>query len=361
MICKKCGVTLPDQAAYCFMCGAAQSPLPRTGRKRGNGEGTVIKRGKTYTAIYTKYINGRRITKTKGGFIRRKDAIAYIPELKNTKSKGVITLDSLYQPWSTSAMLKLSTSKQVAYKIAWEKLAGIAYDNIAELTIGDLQSVIDAKAPTFYPARDMKSLLSHLYKRACAQGDVLTNLAQYIVLPELEEGEPTPFTKEELKALWKSYADGDRFVAYILLMIYSGMMPGELLKCEKSMIDWEKQTIIRSGLKTKKRKATPIVIADIIIPVLQDICNREEGKKLVSLKKNDFYDEFDATLRRCGCRDLTPYACRHTTGTEIALSGANIAPSVIQEVMRHSKFTTTQRYIHPDTVDALNAVNKIGK
>ena len=56
-------------------------------------------------------------------------------------------------------------------------------------------------------------------------------------------------------------------------------------------------------------------------------------------------------------RKLPPYSCRHTTATALALG--NIAPSVIQEVMRHTKFATTQRYIHPDTTSALAAVNQL--
>lgn len=39
----------------------------------------------------------------------------------------------------------------------------------------------------------------------------------------------------------------------------------------------------------------------------------------------------------------------------------NIAPSVIQEVMRHTKFSTTQRYIHPDTKSAHDAVNTLNR
>ena len=63
----------------------------------------------------------------------------------------------LYQPWSTSALLKLSKSKQTAYKIAFGKWEQLAYTDISQLTIGVLQDQLDEKAPTFYQARDMKS------------------------------------------------------------------------------------------------------------------------------------------------------------------------------------------------------------
>ena len=62
---------------------------------------------------------------------------------------------------------------------------------------------------------------------------------------------------------------------------------------------------------------------------------------------------------RCKCRPLTPYACRHTTASALTLQ--DIPPSVIQEVMRHTKFTTTQRYIHIGVAPMLDAVNKFSK
>jgi integrase len=77
-----------------------------------------------------------------------------------------------------------------------------------------------------------------------------------------------------------------------------------------------------------------------------------------------FYKEFHETLSRCEIADRTPYACRHTTATALALG--NIAPAVIQEIMRHTKFSTTERYIHKqydDTAmrDALNTLSESDK
>ena len=43
MVCKKCGKTLPDDAAFCAWCGRRQVPQPRKALKRANGMGTVYK------------------------------------------------------------------------------------------------------------------------------------------------------------------------------------------------------------------------------------------------------------------------------------------------------------------------------
>ena len=141
-------------------------------------------------------------------------------------------------------------------------------------------------------------------------------------------------------------------------MMCTGMMPGELLKCKIDMIDFDRHEIIGCGLKTKKRKITPIVFGDDIEPILRSLVSAAQTDYLLDMKRNDFYTEFDAALKRNGCRDLTPYACRHTAATRTALS-AGVAPSAVQQFMRHSKLETTQRYIHPDTSNALEVANII--
>jgi len=123
---KKCGAELPDDAIYCLYCGRKQIHEPKQ-KLRGNGEGTVFKRGDTWTAEvvigWKKDKDGvrHRVRRTKGGFRTKKEALEYVPALKKTPSKKAVTLSALYDGWSESAMLKLSKSKQTSYKIAFEK------------------------------------------------------------------------------------------------------------------------------------------------------------------------------------------------------------------------------------------------
>ena len=104
---------------------------------------------------------------------------------------------------------------------------------------------------------------------------------------------------------------------------------------------------------------TVLSAPDMLVAVIRDLCEHTTSRKwyLVGMNKDKFYVEYYAALERSGTRRLTPYSCRHTTATALALG--NIAPSVIQTVMRHAKFSTTQRYIHPDRSAALEAVNQM--
>lgn len=358
--CIKCKAELRSAAVFCDRCGKKQI-IEKSGRGRPNGTGSVYKRGKTWEAAMVlgyKLVDGKAvpIRKTKGGFKTKKAAMEYLPTLRQEKPRKMPTVNDLWIQYQAGKYKKLSKSQQESYDIAWKKMESIQFVRIDTLTTADLQNVINSKAKTFYPARDIKNLLSKLYQQAMADQFVNSNLSEFLVLPDLEVKEREAFTKEEITQLWADYSE-NWWTGYILLMCYTGMMPGELLSALKSHIDWEGKKILGAGKKTKVRKETPIVLADVILPVLADLCDHTPGEKLICINKDNFYETFKETLARAGCRPLKPYSCRHTAATALALE--NIPPSVIQKIMRHAKFTTTQQYIHIDIDPMLAAVNQM--
>ena len=370
MDCIKCKAPLPDGAIFCPMCGKKQIVQKRSGRNRGNGFGTAYRRGKTWTAQaagYSYIKDGRTIRKrpAKGGFLTKSAALEWAAAQAPNDNKEVPTLLALWNGWSENDMLKLSKDKKIAYKKARERLEPIINWKIDVLTIDDLQNVINKNATSYYTAKDMKTVLSHLYNRAIASGGangpVTVNLTRYIVLPELKESAPEPFTEDEISTMWEAWEHGDVFVGYMLLMIYSSMMPGELFACKKNMIDYDKHEIYGCGRKTGTRKDVPIVFPDFMTPVLQKLCELSTSKvgKIFTGHKDSFYDMYHSATERLGIRDLPPYSCRHTTATEAVKKGVELP--VVQQIMRHSKLASTQRYIHVSTEAAHKGVNRLGK
>lgn len=363
MICVKCGKDAPD-GAFCIHCGAKQAQKARARRRRGNGSGTAFKRGnpgswyvQVTTAIYLE--DGKLVQrrKTKGGFPTKSAALAYAEQLKVHEEKHVPTLRELYDVWHKTEHPKLSKSKQQAYDIARRRLDPIIDRQVDQLTTTDLQTCVNESSTSFYTARDMKVLLSHCYKRACADQFVTANLAQWIVLPQLNEKEAEPFTRDEVAVMWSAYADGNLFVGQLLLMIYSGMMPAELFACRASQIDEAKCEIYGCGKKTKVRKEAVIVYAECVKPIVRQLIEDAVDDKIQPLSKNAWYDKYHETMAAIGVRDLPPYSCRHTTGTEAANSGMNSA--TIQRILRHAKITTSQRYIHQGTDEVHKGINQI--
>ena len=362
MICRYCHKTAPE-GVYCALCGKRQD-VPRSVHKRGNGQGTAIKRGKTWTGFRTGYtfvdeegIHRRR--PSKGGFATKKDALEWASSstVQETYSPKLIELWAQYEQ---NDLPKLSKSKQTAYKIARRRLDSLMGTQIHLLTLDALQGVINAECKTYYPAHDCKTVLSQLYKKALASnnGLVTKNLAEFLVLPQLEEKEAVPFTQDEVKAFWDLYDKNDYFVPFILLLCYSGMMPAELLSCKKDMVDLDKCEIFGCGVKTKSRKKSDIVFPEILRPVVESILTLyPKSDKLLAINKDNFYTEYYACLDRANVPHKPPYSCRHTFGTEAVKLGVH--PAVVQKLLRHSNQRTQERYTHLSSEDQHDALKGV--
>ena len=341
-------------------------------KSRGNGQGTAFKRGQTWTAcVVVGWVlpddptkPKKPIRRTKGGFKLKKDALAYCPTLLSggvEKKAEAPRLSAYWTTYSEGPMQKISKGKQSAYRTAWNKLKNIHDVRVDALTVDLLQKTIDDTCHTFDPAKDCKSLLSNLFEIAAAEKFVIRDLPSFITLPEHEPSEPVPFNKEEQKRIWKVYDDGDKRAAVHLLMIYTGMMPGELQLLKVENIDMNNRIIVRSGLKTKIRKRTPVVLADCILPIVEDlIANAMPSGYIWKRNEKAWYENYYAVLEKAECRKLPPYSCRHTTATALAVD-KNIAPQTIKKIMRWSTVKMLDHYAHPETADALDGVNKMVK
>lgn len=394
MRCIKCGKAIQDGSVFCNWCGEKQHESDRTAptserhpKTHGNGLGTVFKDGKTWTAEYTvawvdsdNSGSGKllRKRKKKRGFKTKKDGLAYLESVRLGSSTGnkpdseennakvtkiTSTVGELYEDYSSSEMEKLSESKRTAYGVAWRKrIRPILVDrHIDDVTIKDLNDIV--RPLTYYPAKDVRDLMSLLFQRAIAERQITTNVARYVTMPDNDsEREVVPWESGEIEKLWKAYATGNRIAALSLLMIYSGMMTGELFKLETRMINWEEKTIVGCGLKTKKRKELPIVFPDMITPVLQYLVETSVSRKgrVLGMGDADFYNGFKEMKSELGIREeVTPYSGRHSTANQLAL--ANVHPGIITQVMRQATYKTTVKHYNDFSTDvkrdALNSIS----
>lgn len=365
MVCMKCKKEIADGSSFCNWCGfrqGAHTPTKKA-KSRGNGQGSVYKRGSSWIAEITLgYCNDKRISRKKCGFKTKKEALEYLSVLASgTEDSSKLTLQKLYESWESSYMVKLSKSKQTCYKIAHEKLKPLLFRDIKTIRLDEIQSLVNSLSGGYYPKRDVKSLLSHLYKRAVIDGKVPNNLAAYIELPTLEQPNKDAFKQEEIDAMWQLWNSGsDVFIGFVLVMIYTGMRPGELQNVKKQNIDYEKQIITGAGIKTKKGKEMPVLIAAKIAPVIKSLEAYSTTDYFMPHDDSTMYERYYASIEKAGCtgkRRLSPHCCRHTTATALTLE--NVAPAVIKDVMRHEKYDTSLGYTHIDTTSLLDAVNKI--
>ena len=339
-------------------------------KARGNGQGTAYKRGRTWTACVTigwvlpadPSKPKRPVRRTKGGFATRKDAINYCPTLLAGGYERPAEAPRLSEYWKTYSegrMLQLAKNTQSAYRTAWKKLKAVHDVRVDCITVELLQKTIDATCHSHDTAGDCRSLLTNLFELAGAEQTASRDIPSFITVPAYEEKERETFTAEEQVALWKAYDNGDIRAAVPLLMIATGMMPGEMQLLKVENIDVEHRLIIRSGIKTKVRKRTPVVLSDAILPVVQDlIAHAMTSGYLWKRNEKAWYENYYAVLQAAGCRRLEPYSCRHTCASNLSID-KNIPSQTIRKVMRWSTEKMLDHYAHPSTDDALAAVNTV--
>lgn len=379
MICRKCDRELPEDAVFCCYCGVRQEVRQQNSRTKGNGMGSIYKNsarpgwmvawtvGKKIVEDKNGWPVMRSIRKTKSGFKTKKEAAEFLAAAiagkQSVLQKTVPTVAEVYEQYKAAPGKKPGATTVSAYKTAFTKRINPSFGNlpIDVVTIKHLERSIDGL--TYDPAKDVKDLMSKLFQRAIGDGYIQTNPAVLLGLPEKNSKEIPAWSPKEIESLWTAYGQGDRIAAACLLMIYTGMMPGELFALKADMINEEKQIIVGCGLKTKERREKPIVLSDAILPVLKDLVSTSPSTRgyVLGMNKDRFYEAFAEMKKSLSIRpEVRPYSSRHSTATELELLG--VSPSIIASVLRHKNYATTAKhYMDINTDAALEAVGKIDR
>lgn len=324
-------------------------------KRRGNGEGTVLKvSNRNYKAIVVVGWKdpAHPIKRTKSGFKTATEARAYIAELKKTKTCKS-RFEDYWQVYSNGEMLTVSEGTQRKYIKAHERLAPILHKDMREVHISDLNALTDGL--TSNSAKSIQNVLSKLYQLAMAEEVVGSNLALLMTLPKEHEEKPKmPFTADEMSILWSAWEQKkDRILGSVLLMCYTGMMPIELLSMYTNNV--HSNTIVGVGAKTNKRRESPILVPDIVMPVLQWLCDHAEFGRIMPLIDKRYRERFKECMASLGLStEHTPYDCRHTTASMYAQV---LDPNTLTEVMRHTNLQMTQHYKHHQAAELLEQLN----
>jgi integrase len=235
----------------------------------------------------------------------------------------------------------------------------VEYRNIDSFSVPELQELIDNAAPSYYTRRDIKTLLSHLYKIAIRDDYTDKNRTEYLKLPKLETTERQIFSPEDKAKLWKDFqSTPSGIVAGILTMMYTGIRPGELLTIRTENVHLSEH-YMTGGIKTTKGKKRKIILPDRIKPVISYLLEHSKRDLLLFYPfSDDFYDDWKQKRADLHINEaLTPYCCRHTYITN--LTALKVSPAMLQELAGHEDYDTTLEYTHLSIQDRLTEVNRL--
>lgn len=145
----------------------------------------------------------------------------------------------------------------------------------------------------------------------------------------------------------------------VLTALQTGMRRGEILNLKWANIDFEQGFI--ELLETKSGKSRQIPISKILKVTLLKLkssneyvfVNPQTQKPYTTIQKS-----FSTLLEKAKIKNFRFHDLRHTVATRLVTKGIDL--TVVQEILGHSKVTTTQRYAHPvpkrklDAIDVLN-------
>ena len=363
MICRKCKKEIPDGSAYCNHCGISQTVKARTPRKRGNGQGTVFKVGDKWIAVhvlgYWTGDDGKRHKKTVSKvFVKKSDAINALPGLKQSSTRlKDMKLHDLHELYLKSRDYdSLSKSQRDKLGYAWKRWSDLEFRGIADLTVSDMETAIEQKTASYYPAHDMKVIMSHLYKLAIKREIVPYNKTEYVDIPyESPTAKRECWTQEEVDALWEDYKTHP-FTAYILIMCYAGLRFGELAQISLENIHLDQDYMV-GGIKTEAGINREIPLHSRIKPLVEAI-TQQRKTKLLEMNEDNFYAAYWEVIHRTGLRELPPHTCRHYFFSRMTAQG--VQGGIIAEVGGHANYLTTlKNYVRVPLEDKLKAVNSI--
>lgn len=354
---------------------------PETRRMKGEGTFTTIKR-KNGTTVeqYRIPIDGERRTFTAP---TKQKALKKYKDYLEEKDKVQLKDESLtVSEWADRWFKAYKKNEDISYG-SKKNYEGYIKNHIKPSVLG-LMKVKDVSPEyimTFYSEKQnlsksglnyIKIILRNMFDAAIDNGFCPIDPTRKLKFSTKDEPEAEAFTPDEVDKIFES-AEKSSFGYAILILLYTGMRPGELMALKWSDVDLKNDMIdIKHSVSrcegqydigpTKSRKERSVAITPDLKIILQKI-HKEFKSLYVVAGEKDFmrpatflrhYKEFFTTFN---INYRSPHKCRHTFGTNLLDNSANIR--AVQETLGHAKVTTTQKYTHVDNAKLKENIGKL--
>ncbi len=380
MICVKCRAEIADESLYCRYCGKKQVKEVRKATKRANGTGTVYKlsgkRRAPYVAVVSSTEKQKQQKTVLGYFQTKTEALNALDAARiNPIPDGYnLTLDEIYESWSSKHYEKISQSTENSYKAAWLYLKPYGKIKMRTITSRHIQAAIDdavEKGKSLSTCSKIKVVASSLCRFAMKDDIINKDYAQFVILPEENKKEKEVFSTKDIELLWK--CKNEKTAQIILVLIYTGVRINELFSMEMKNVYVDKQYMV-GGSKTDAGKDRIIPIHQAVLPfVKQWIEKNKSGTYLLPNARGGKTDvknfrtrQFYPLLKRIGILSddekphLTPHSTRHTFISEMVRNSSK--PEYLQRIVGHEQYNTTiDLYTHITNEDINSLISEVNQ
>lgn len=356
---------------------------------RGNGMGCAYKRQgeTTWTAevvIGWKFPDDpskpkKKVTRRKGGFATKKEALAYCPQLMlqgNTRVR--VTLQQVYESWKPFYAPRIGKSTMDNYLYAYKHFSQLHGSYMDLITTENLQACMDACESGKRTHENMKCVAGLLWKYAMDKNWIDRNVAENLYTGPGRSVQREPITMEEQKVIRKAIGT-ERYAEYIFCLCNLGFRPGEMLELRKDQLfcaPLTKNGITRevwyfvNGKKTEAGRDRVVVVPPELLPIILDRIfvpgtdlvfpqyhfTKSKKQKFVEFKKmSDAYfrvEIFKPMMARLGIAEgKVPYGARHSYADKLKKTSGSDKDKA--SLIGHSNYLFTQDKYQSSHLDDL--------
>lgn len=200
---------------------------------------------------------------TIGYYPTRQEALTALAEYNKHPfeiSKDV-TFEQVYDNWAKSKFDEISRSNVAGYKAAYNLCSPIYNVRFCDLKLSHLQGVIDTSGKNYPTLKKLKIMFNQLFDYA-VQNEIVgrdKHIAEYVNIGKpIKSDKHYRFNNAEIDTLWR-WAPNNEYVQLILMLIYSGVRPGELFAVKRERVNLqEKSFYVDKGKNDNAVRKVPI-------------------------------------------------------------------------------------------------------
>lgn len=204
------------------------------------------------------------------------------------------------------------------YNIAFRILSPIHHKKMINIRANELQEIITSKSSkSAATIGSIRVVLKGVYGYAINNGYLDKDVTEHLVYEWTDPDAPihTSFSESEIKLLWESLGIVNN-VDIVLIYIYTGLRPGELLEIRSEDVHVKEKYMV-GGIKTEAGRDRIIPLHDAIIPLVEErlkknyeylICNKFGGHYTRAVYTESNWKTLVNTLGL----NHAPHDCRYT-------------------------------------------------
>lgn len=186
-----------------------------------------------------------------------------------------VTFAEVYDRWARRKFDEISNSNIAGYKAAYNLCTSIYNVRFCDLKLAHLQGVVDNSGKNHPTLKKLKIMFNQIFDYA-VQNEIIgkdKHIVEYLNI-----GKPTKsnkhyrFNNTEIETLWR-WAPNNEYVQLILMLIYSGVRPGELFAVKSERVNLEEKSFyIDKGKNENAVRKVPI--HDKVLPFFRHWVNK---------------------------------------------------------------------------------------